>query len=719
MRLYILSTFLLIGTWIRAESFDLQSLDSIKPILVGEHFELYEDCQSKAKWPEVSEKQFQKMVEAIHIASPGKCSYWYRLNLSSDRALNGNYFLEVRNPLLDTVEVYLIQNGKTISTFLTGDHLKFHSRPLNFSSFIFPLRSEYPGNIEVYLRIRSSDQMIVPLFLGGRDQFTESKAYQDLIFGMYMGLMLVMFLYNAFIFFTTKDRSYLFYIIYILALLLTQMLLEGFAFHRLIPNNPELHNFGVVLFSALTGWAAIAFARSFLRMRETSPFLHRGLYVFQALYVMAVIFRLSNKDVWSFQVLDFAGMTSTIYGLVFSITLVRKGVREARFYLVAWIFFIFGIMAFVLKNLGILPFNSLTSSSIQIGSAAEIILLSFALGDRINRLRKEREEAQRESLALLSENERIIKEQNIILEQKVEERTYELQEINEELKITLDHLKDTQAQLVDAEKMASLGQLTAGIAHEINNPINFVSSNIEPLKRDIEDLIELIQRYQNLEESELSKEERSKLIEDIIEFKDEIDLDYISEEISQLINGIQNGAERTTDIVRGLRTFSRLDENDLKEADIELGLDSTLTLLGSKLRGHIELRKEYEGIPMIFCNAGKLNQVFMNLITNSIQAIEERQKKELDHQGVLTVRTLRSEEFVCVEIEDNGAGMSEEVKKRVFEPFFTTKAVGEGTGLGLSIAYKILQQHNAVTQINTDVGKGCKFSINLPIKPLE
>jgi hypothetical protein len=138
--------------------------------------------------------------------------------------------------------------------------------------------------------------MIVPLFLGGRDQFTESKAYQDLIFGMYMGLMLVMFLYNAFMFFTTKDRSYLFYIIYILALLLTQMLLEGFAFHRLIPNNPELHNFGVVLFSALTGWAAIAFARSFLRMRETSPFLHRGLYVFQALYVMVSFFYYTGKE---------------------------------------------------------------------------------------------------------------------------------------------------------------------------------------------------------------------------------------------------------------------------------------------------------------------------------------------------------------------------------------------------------------------------------------
>lgn len=683
--------------------------------LIGKYSQVLEDPQHHRTWQSVQDAAFQSIEEDIPLLGQAYCSYWLRFQFSTDRAFDESYWLEVRNPLLDSLDVFVVQNGVELAAYHSGDHRPYNSRPLRYNSFVFPLTAQTAGTVEVYLRIRSVDQKLMPVFVGSREAFYSVKGNQDLIFGMYIGLMLVMFLYNSFIYFTTRDRSYLFYIGYILALLITQMLLEGFAYRRLFPGIPWMHDFGVVLFSALTGWAAIAFARHFLRMRSTAPRFHQGLYLFQFTYALAVLFRAIGYDLWSFRLLDISGMTSTLYGVAFSVWLVKKGYREARFYLVAWIFFIIGILVFVLKNFGILPFNSLSSSAVQIGSAAEIILLSFALGDRINRLQREREEAQEQSLALLQENERIIREQNVYLEQKVEERTLELQEANEELTVTLEHLKETQAQLVDAEKMASLGQLTAGIAHEINNPINFVSSNILPLQRDIQDLIELIEQYQELEADALNEEERLQRVQAIMQFKDEIDLDFLRTEIDELIKGIQNGAERTAEIVRGLRTFSRLDEEDFKDSDIESGLDSTLTLLNNRMRDHVVLQKEYAGLPLVNCNAGKLNQVFMNLITNAIQAIEIRKAEDPSHKGILTIRTEKLAETVVISIEDNGIGMSEAVKKRIFEPFFTTKPVGEGTGLGLSIAYKILEQHRAQTEIQSEEGKGSIFRITLPI----
>lgn len=712
-RLLIAICFVALTTTHGAE-LDLTYFDSNCPELVGDHVYYFEDVNHQLGWNDLASVDFQKLESNVAIFPNSNSTYWCKMELKAPDELSGEYVLDIKNPLLDSLDLYIVQNGKLIRSFHSGDRLKFNSRPLRFNSFAFPLYAEESGAFTAYLRVRSADQMLVPIFIGNREGTSELKNYQDLIFGMYVGLMLVMFLYNAFIWISTKDKSYLFYIIYVAALVLTQMILEGMAFHRLFPSSPGMHNFGVVLFSALTGFGAIEFARSFLNMKETAPRFNKGLYLFEGLYLFAVIFRATGMDILSFRILDLAGMMSTLYGLTFASWLVYKGYREAKFYLAGWIFFIIGIIVFVLKNFGILPFNSLTSSAIQMGSAAEIVLLSFALADRINRLRKEREEAQAESLKLSLENERIIREQNIVLEQKVEERTLELQEANEELKVTLDHLKDTQAQLVDAEKMASLGQLTAGIAHEINNPINFVSSNIQPLKRDIEDLIDLIEHYQHLESDELDDSSRISRIKEILEFKEEIDLDFLKDEIDELIVGIKDGAERTAEIVSGLRTFSRVDEEDFKIADIEAGLDSTIALLNSKFRGDIDVTREYTGLSHIYCNAGKLNQVFMNIMTNGIYAIEKQMATHPELKGNLTIRTGKVNESIWIEIEDNGIGMSEDVKRKVFEPFFTTKDVGEGTGLGMSIVYNILQEHHADVKIDSQVGKGSKFRITLP-----
>ena len=359
--------------------------------------------------------------------------------------------------------------------------------------------------------------------------------------------------------------------------------------------------------------------------------------------------------------------------------------------------------------MGVLPFNNITSSSIQFGSAIEAILLSIALADRINILKIEKEKSQEEALMALRENERIVREQNIILEQKVEERTLELQETNTDLSNALTQLKDAQTQLVDAEKMASLGQLTAGIAHEINNPINFVSSNIRPLRRDVDDLISILEKYDSLRENFTSDEIKS-LMTNIKQFKEEIDYDYIRKEIEMLLKGMEEGASRTVEIVKGLKNFSRLDEAEIKHANINEGILSTLILLNNQLGDKVKIEKALGSLPDIECYPGKLNQVFMNLLNNSIYAIRNFK----DGHGKITVSTSFEDEMVVIKIADTGMGMTNEVKSNMFDPFFTTKEVGEGTGLGLSIVYKIIEMHKGSIQVNSSPGEGAEFVVKLP-----
>jgi signal transduction histidine kinase len=265
-------------------------------------------------------------------------------------------------------------------------------------------------------------------------------------------------------------------------------------------------------------------------------------------------------------------------------------------------------------------------------------------------------------------------------------------------------LKSAQIQLVEAEKMASIGQLTAGIAHEINNPINFVSANITPLKRDIDDVMEILDSYGATVEANRLSESFS----GVEALKQQLDLDFLKEEIASLLAGIEDGASRTAEIVRGLRNFSRLDENDLKLFDVHEGLDSTLAILQSRFANRIEIVKEYGELPEIEGFPGKLNQVFMNLLVNAEQAIPEH--------GMITITTGKEGEEVWIRIRDTGKGMPEEVRKRIFEPFFTTKDVGGGTGLGLSISFGIIENHGGKISVESEPEAGTEFMIRLPIK---
>ena len=289
-----------------------------------------------------------------------------------------------------------------------------------------------------------------------------------------------------------------------------------------------------------------------------------------------------------------------------------------------------------------------------------------------------------------------------------------LEEAYQQQQDTMKKLKGMQQQLITSEKMASLGQLTAGIAHEINNPINYVANNITPLKRDMDDLRSFFRKVQAIALSP-NIAERAEELNDVIQ---ETDPDFLFLEMTDLLDGIEEGAGRTKTIVKGLRNFSRLDEDDFKQADVNDGLLSTLAILQNRISNRMELDKQFSKLKEIECQPGKLNQVFMNLLNNSIQAVEERLSKFPGREGKLSIFTeMADEQSVLIRIRDNGIGIEKEKRNRIFEPFYTTKDVGVGTGLGLSISYGIIEQHHGSIEVKSQTGEKSytEFQIVLPV----
>lgn len=281
------------------------------------------------------------------------------------------------------------------------------------------------------------------------------------------------------------------------------------------------------------------------------------------------------------------------------------------------------------------------------------------------------------------------------------EKTQSLLQEKEQL---LRDLKSAQGHLVQSEKMASLGQLTAGIAHEINNPINFMASNVHALKLDFDDLKKLLAKVKALSNHPAEPE----LIDDIVALNNQLDINYLEEEISQLIEGIERGASRTQNIVVGLRTFSRRSGEEFAPADLHRGLDATLTILNNKVSPNAKIIRDYGRIPLVACQFDRINQVFMNILNNAIDAIGKT--------GTIKIKTWTDQQYVFVSIADDGPGMSTETIERIFEPFFTTKEVGKGTGLGLSISYGIIQQHGGLITVESELGKGARFTIQIPLE---
>lgn len=292
------------------------------------------------------------------------------------------------------------------------------------------------------------------------------------------------------------------------------------------------------------------------------------------------------------------------------------------------------------------------------------------------------------------------------------------QQQTQQLEQTLLKLQKTQAQLIQTEKMSSLGQLVACVAHEINNPVNFIHGNVNYASEYVQTLLNLAQ---------LCSKYESDLVPEIQEQLSEIDLDFLLEDLPKLLSSMTIGTNRIQQIVLSLRNFSRVDEPEMKPVDIHEGIDSTLLILHNRLKAkpsceEIQIIKEYGKLPLVECYAGQLNQVFMNIISNAIDALESHEKQqtfvEVEAINTITIYTyVKDEKYISIHISDNGPGMPQEVQNHIFDPFFTTKPVGKGTGIGLSISHQIIsEKHHGTIQCRSETGRGTEFYIEIPIR---
>jgi hypothetical protein len=405
---------------------------------------------------------------------------WLKYDLINETDIEEKY-LFINNPSLDSLDLYVVENGKVINHYLGGRLQDYDIKPIRSKSIIFKIDLPKRREVSLYLKVKSVNKKVIISTITDLDHIEEIINTENILFGIFSGVIIGLFFYNLFLYFSVKDKIYLIYVIHTVFVWLAQSSILGYTQELLWQDSVWLNLKSGVIFSSFVSIVGIWFLRVFLLTKHFIPKLDKGFYFIFFVYGFILVNAFFFSITISYQTLLVTQSIVVLYVLFTALMILRQGYGPARFYLLAWSVFMIGIFLFVMSEMGIIPINNFTAYIMPLGSALEVVLLSFALADKINILKKEKEEEQAERLRVLGLNEELIREQNAMLEEKVKIRT-------DELELALRNLQNTQSQLVSQEKMASLGQLTAGIAHEINNPINFVSSNITPLKRDIKDI---------------------------------------------------------------------------------------------------------------------------------------------------------------------------------------------------------------------------------------
>ena len=638
---------------------------------------------------------------------------WFEVDLS--RFEMQGQWLEVASAMCDSLVCIASCKGSELYRMEAhGSGMRWHQNgPWDGSNYPrFPMPDQNCSGFKVHLGVKSGKQMVLPVRMERPARLRSYSLGRDLFFAFYGGIMMVMLLYNLVLYFTVKDRSYLLYVLFLIGVAGSQLFLEGYQGVLFGLDSSTWWGMRAVhLMGIFSGTTTILFVIRFLNLKRNAPRYLKLFQTFLWAYVVVVAVTVTGRLNLGFLLINVVA-SAALLAVPAALEVRRGGQKSATFLLVAFTTFLIAVSVFALKEFGILPHNQWTKYAMPVGSIVEVVLLSIALADRINQLKKESSLAREEQLKVSQLNEKIVRDQNQVLESKVLERTEALESQRDSLEGALKELQVTQDQLVQSEKLASIGQLTAGIAHELNNPINFVSSSAQSLRRDFDDVSAVVAALDQLHgtESELLPQ-----VEALQKMLKEMDLAFTMKEIEELLTGIEDGAQRTAEIVKGLRIFSRMDGDAALQANINELLESTMVILRSSLNGEASLVLDLSADDTeVSCQPGKLNQVFMNLINNAAQATQSRPSAERE----VTIRTRRIVEGgaakVQVAIQDNGVGMDDETMAQIFDPFFTTKAVGEGTGLGLSIVKGILDDHHAALDIQSTLGQGSTFLITFP-----
>ncbi len=614
---------------------------------------------------------------------------WFKF--TAGNVTDKQFFLHIGSAFIDSIALYAVTNNQVREVQLSGDNYVFTNRPLKVNTFLFPLNIKSGEQQEYLLRVKTMQPFFFPLRVGTLDTFMEDTHKLDLIQGIYLGFMLLIFLYNLFLYFSTKENIYLYYVAYVFSITWFMSTVYQYVFEFIWPNLPVINQFAVAS-SGLTILTATLFTREFLHTSRLAPRSHKFSIVFICLGILCFVLVFTPLKIPALMLAQSGIMLMAVYFLVTGVIVYRKGYNPAKFYLVAWSFLITGFIAAILESLNILPVMYYINS-MQIGSAIEVTLLSLALADRINIYKKQREEAHAKALRMAHEQSEFVLQQNIQLEQKVTERTMALTK-------SLDELKITQAQLIQSEKMASLGELTSGIAHEIQNPLNFINNFSEVN-------IELLE-----------------------EMTDEIKGNN-PEQILILLNDIKENNRRTMfhgkradDIIKGMLQHSRTNTGKKELTNINALCDEYLRLSYHGFRAKdksftCDFKTNFdETIGEINIVPQDIGRVLLNLYNNAFYAVKapnpSRQDKPIVQVKTGKALSVTGDPMIEITVSDNGTGIPQSIINKIFQPFFTTKPTGQGTGLGLSLAYDVIKAHNGELKVETQEGKGTTFIIQLP-----
>lgn len=732
-----------------------------QPVSLTDYFAFLEDPGADLTLADVQSPELATRFQAVNkpaeqLAFPlTRSAYWLRLQLhnSSDQALD--QLLQIANSRLADVRLYGGFAGRDDEPLRSGFMVPFAQWPVQNRMITFPLDFTPHASTTVYLRIQSMTPLAIPATLWERSAFIAFERTDYMFQAAYFGLVLAMILYNLMLFISLRDISYLQYILFVSLHAMSIAWAAGLGFEYLWDGSPAWTAASRSVLSVLAMSAVIIFMLRMLTISQLSPHLDR---LFKVLLVINLLV-LPGYFIDFLLFTRFTMLAIPAEGLLLlatAIYAVFRGQRSARFFVAGYFVLSMAILLASLRLAGIVPSNLLTSNGVQMASAFEMIILAFALADRIHLIRDEKEKAQAAALASQQRLVETLKTSEQRLEQRVEQRTGELQQ-------SLHDLRSTQSQLIQSEKMASLGQLVANVAHEINTPIAAVKSSGESITSALERVKATSVEYEALDSATRalfarlmahasvrhtvlsSREERQQVRETTRQLElagieqaqakarmlvqlnaQTVAADFLpllahphaslllqrAESMAEIFAGTANinmAVSRVSKIVFALKSFARIDKSGtMVKAKLHEGLDTVLTIYQNQFKQGVELVQHYEELPALLCLPDELCQVWINLIHNALQA--------MNNQGTLTVNIRRAGEEAIVSIGDTGCGIPEEIREHIFEAFFTTKAIGEGSGIGLDIVRLIVEKHHGRIDVQTAVGAGSTFSVYLPLK---
>ncbi len=676
---------------------------------LGKHIDVYEDKNGELDIDDIRTPEIAQRFTPSEMDEPGfgftTSVYWVRLTISNPLEKKVEWFLENAYPLIDSIILYSPDKDGDLKVVEAGDHMPFTNREISYRNVIFRLIELPTSQRTFYLRLKTSSSMNLPLKFWREDALIKKISNEQILFGIIFGACIIMIIYSLFLYFAFKDIVYITYAIFIFFWGIGQGAIAGLSFQYFWPNNIWWANVSVpfLIFASIA--SMIEWARAVLVTNKYAPRLNKFLKIVTSVFLIGLAMSLTAPYAVSIRFATASSLITVILLIVTSFLCLKKDNRPAYYFSMAVLVYFFGVVVFALKTFGILPSNILTNWSMNIGTFLLLVFFSLAIEERITKERRERIivqkdlETQEKLLEALKESERV-------LEEKVIERTTELEKSYSQIKETLEQLEKTKDQLIHSEKMASLGGLTAGIAHEIKNPLNFVKNYSE---LSVELIEEIEDEFDNIQEK-LSRES----MQDIRELLHEIRLN---------LKNIHGNGIRADRIVHSMMDHARGTKGEREKVHVNNLIAENINLAYHGYRAknptfNVTFTKEYDdSIGLIEMVPQDISRALLNIIGNGCYAVNNKQnKKGDDYSPELIIKTKAVGDRVQIIIRDNGLGIPEEIKDKIFHPFFTTKPTGEGnTGLGLSISHDIVVEgHGGNIEVVSEPGEYTEFIINLP-----